>query len=307
MTPKVTKSVLFIIGTSFCGSTALGNKLNAHPDATFIGESDRLQFFGQYEGYSNYYTNKCTLCSTRDSYDCPLWSEGLIADAERQPSLAAQYLHLIKDFPGEVVIDGSKNPDWIARLIDSGLNIPVRAILLVRNPLAFSVSNRGAVPDEPLWKSAEGWQNLYSHALRVLSSRNIPMMILRNEDVVSNLGESINLIHKFAGLRTDESWRNHTCKASHSIGGNMGAYMRYSEFSLKGFARLDPREFELQKWKNDVYGKDASNEASRASIDRWKEELTMTEISQIINLPRMIDQATLLGYDLLPMIIERSD
>lgn len=165
------KKITFIIGTPFSGSTLLGNILNMIPDTTFIGEVNRIRSFGQWEGTIENYNNECTICATEPYRECPVWNKEKLKKIDETSSIKNKYEELISDIKQSHIIDGSKSPDWIARVFDSGLEANFQAIICTRNPWAFALSHKGAtmnnngVPAQA-FQAAENWRDIYTHALR---------------------------------------------------------------------------------------------------------------------------------------------
>jgi hypothetical protein len=77
---------VFILGTPYCGSTLVGNALNAHPETTFVGEVNRLRFYKQFEGErfrEGQYVSECAICGSREPYNCSLWTHELLTRLEQ--------------------------------------------------------------------------------------------------------------------------------------------------------------------------------------------------------------------------------
>lgn len=285
---------IFIVGSSFCGSTIIGNTLNSHPQIFHAGEVDRLSLFRRYQGADEtYLLDSCGLCGLNEPAHCPVWGE--LPPAPATPEEAVDvYRQLMSRSGKEVVLDGSKNVDWLTHLHDHGLK-NTSAILLSRNPLAFAKSH-GDATGAPVWQGVEIWRNIYNHTLRALMKRQIPFIALRHADLLKDPAWFYDRILKFAGLGGAVERDAYFKFETHALGGNVGAFVRYQGFDA---ARYKAREAQGNRplGAMEIEEKRARQKRGGAWQDSgWMEAIPDGEAGAALNLPGVADIMSLLGY-----------
>ena len=108
------KTICFIVGSLFSGSTLLGNSLNGSPDVIFLGETDRLRYFRRYENCPDYYVDRSIL-SENTHISCEFWDRTLLTKIKWLPTSDA-FVEIIERTGTPIVLDGSKNIDWLMYL-----------------------------------------------------------------------------------------------------------------------------------------------------------------------------------------------
>src|SRR5689334_17393254 len=136
---------VFILGTPYCGSTLLGNALNAHPAMTFVGELNRLPLYKQFEGErfrEGQYVSECAICGSREPYACSLWTHELLTRLEQVG--AVWLFDVLRDVcRTPLLLDGSKNARWLRYLFNSGKRREhIRVLHCVRSPFSFAHSHK---------------------------------------------------------------------------------------------------------------------------------------------------------------------
>lgn len=286
-----TERTIFILGTPFCGSTLLGNALNAHPDMFFAGEIDRLSAFSRHPDP----VTSCRICGSHHDRDCSFWSREFIKALDGIDTVHARYQAIRARSPKPVLIDGSKNVDWLNTLHDAGINRGVGAIVCARTPFAYVRSEMGATDVSP-FVAATGWRDVYTHILRSLAGRGVPTIVIRYEDFAFNPPPAIEKICNFVGRPSDDSMLRYWEAPAHPLGGNDGAYLRFPNFQ---FDTTDARE----SWKPDYF---AQKPFGGWIEDKWITELTEQDLRQIMSVPMISDVAGMLGYDLTWFLCERN-
>jgi hypothetical protein len=292
--------VIFIVGTPFCGSTILGNCLNAHPDVFFAGEIDRLDVFDRYHDTSPVQHDPgCRICMTAEEYSCPAWPRDFVESLRPLGDLE-KYRRIIDRCERRVLVDGSKNINWVNRLHDMGLSIPTMAIICARTPFAYCCSNLGA-GGTPVVAAALAYRNYYVHVLRSLAGRGIPSIVVRYEEFGLAPVPTTRRLSAFMNLEHAPGMLTYWEVPVHPIGGNSGAYMRYPNFlerTASGKGKLGPDE----AWKRDYY---ADRPFGGWIEDRWIDQLDDVQVREIMTVPLLSDVASLLGYDLAWFVQER--
>ena len=282
---------LFILGTAFCGSTLLGNALNAHPEFTFLGELNRLPSFCQFEGplsREGQYVTRCAVCGTRPEYDCPVWTRALVAELEAlRPGDALEPFR--RAGRGRVLVEGSKNPSWLRRVVaDRGTAAGVRVVHCVRSPFAFCLSY-GRRTGSPAWMGAAVWRDTVYDVIRTCAHHGgIPVLTVGYESLAADPGGTLGRVCEFVGRAFDRRMLQFWEEPVHPLGGNYGAYVRYPGYHAPGVPgewRDSPPRYE---------GKPFGGWADR----RWLTELRREEVTEVLYNPGLADAAGLAGYSL---------
>lgn len=268
--------------------------MNTHPGIFHAGEVDRLSLFGRYQGAdANYMVEACALCGLDEHAHCPVWDDLPPAPATARETVET-YQRLVARGGKPVVIDGSKNPDWLAHLHDSGLN-GASAILLSRNPLAFAHSHRDAT-GAPVWAGVEIWRNIYNHALRVLLHRQIPFISLRHADLAKDPDGFYGRILEFTGLGGRVDRETFFKYETHALGGNVGAFVKYKRFNAERFAEQEAR---ANRPIGPTELKDKQTRQKRPEAWRdtaWMANIPDNEAGAALNIPGVTETMSLLGY-----------
>ncbi|WP_298224356.1 sulfotransferase [Acidocella sp.] len=285
---------IFIVGSSFCGSTIIGNTLNSHSQVFHAGEVDRLSLFRRYHGADEtYLLNSCGLCGLDDKAHCPVWDDLPPPPATPQEAVSL-YRTLMARGGKEVALDGSKNVDWLAYLHDHGLR-NAGAILLSRNPLAFAKSHRDAT-GAPVWQGVEIWRNIYNHTLRSLITRQIPFISMRHADLTSNPQGFYARLLEFMGLDGMVDVEQYFQFPVHALGGNVGAFVRYRDFNAQ---RYEAREAQNKRPLGVMEIEEKQARQKRGGTWRdtaWMQSIPDAEAGAALNLPGVADTMSLLGY-----------
>lgn len=284
---------VFIVGSSFCGSTVIGNVLNSHPQIFHAGEADRLSLFGRYQGVdAAYLLDSCALCGLEEHKHCPVWGNLPAAPATPQEAVAL-YGALMARAGKDMALDGSKNVDWLAYLHDHGLR-NTKAILLSRNPLAFAKSHQDAT-GAPIWQGVETWRNIYSHTLRALIARQIPFIAMRHADLAANPDGFYGRILEFAGVEGAVDRDHYFNFETHALGGNVSAFLRYKGFDAGRYEARETREGRALG-PTEIEEKQARQKRGTWQDTLWMETIPDGEAGAALNMPGMSDIMSLLGY-----------
>lgn len=262
---------VFVVGSPFCGSTAIGNMLNTHPDIFHAGEVDRLKFFGRYHDHDQHLTvNGCNLCESHHPKNiCPIWNEYPRIDTQNSHELVSAYKKLTAKSGKDVILDTSKNADWFAMLWESGLR-PCSTIVLSRNPFAFAYSHFKAT-GQPIWQGVEVWRNIYNHCLRVVLNRGVPVISVKYSDLIespSNLFDSILIYLNLSGRIDYNNFFNYAC---HAVGGNVGAFVNYRDFQSDAYIKKKLKKIDSRLKKKYML--------NRLRLLVWKIEKTISGLS----------------------------
>lgn len=237
---------VFIVGAPFSGSTALGNLLNNLRPGLYAGEVNRFpQFAKFFPGPPP--PRGCELCSA-EGRECSEW--GLAAIEPLTNLSGAELLATLGARAGQgVIVDGSKDANFLALVGDSLSGEDVRALIVHRDPLrsmaSFMVAERRRYQrDCPPWMAAEFWRNSHANALRVVNRLGLPNMVfdsaLLRPGAQGELNPAVRRVFRFCGL--DHLWGEATALTpeqrfapTHQFGGNPGVQkgQSRSESSVK--------------------------------------------------------------------------
>ncbi len=283
---------VFILGTGYCGSTMVGNALNAHAEMQFVGELNRLPAFKQFE--SEAYRgaplfDRCAVCGTHERYDCPVWTDHLVKELSNSPAgRAADAFRRCRGGEG-VVVDGSKNVRWIRHVLESrGRADDVRIIHCVRSPFAFAASYKkhtGGVA----WMGGAMWRDTLFDVIRTAAHYGgIPILLLQYERFAFEPEPSLRRVCDFLGRPFDPAMLRFWEVPVHPLGGNYGAYVRYPNFVASNAP---------DKWKQSTKTY-ADKPFGGWRDERWLRDMSKAELTEVMFNPGLADAAGLAGYDL---------
>lgn len=284
---------LFILGTPYCGSTLLGNALNAHPSMRMIGEVNRLPFYEQFEWIPEQYTKTCAVCGTHETYDCPVWGDELFSKLDGHGP--AMLYDLLRGDTQDVLVDGSKNVRWLRTVLDDrgGDTRGIKVVHCVRNPVSFANSYR-THHVEPLTTGCEEWRNTFYDLFRTCSNYGVPVLTIQYEQFAFNPEESLTRVCEFVGLEYDEAMLRYWHAPIHALGGNYSAYLKFSDF--RSSQVRSEWQLGIQPYQDKPFG--------GWSDERWLSEVYPEGLELVLNIPAIMDTAAMAGYS-MAKVLER--
>ncbi|MGN6512748.1 MAG: hypothetical protein ACTHKZ_04140 [Lysobacteraceae bacterium] len=297
------QSLTLMLGSAYSGSSLVGQTLNDIVGIAYAGELETMHRFGfpAYADRPERYRSHCSICVTHAEYDCPVFTERKEPIGDAASVEIGRYLEVLHRFNAPHVIDGSKNTDWLWYLVAKGLlqAIPTRVLLVTRSVWAYAASHKRSV-GHTAQHAAQGWRNIYRHALRSTASLGIPMLVVRHEDFVGNLDA---VLSRAAWFINGQPHNVLDAKALHTIGGNTSAHAVRPEFDRAGELRhLGEREAAVAREKFAYFG--GSQEPRQDALRRWAFEISPQEAHGILAMPEVLDTMLDLGYDPLRMLDE---
>jgi hypothetical protein len=290
------RTICFIVGSLFSGSTLLGNSLNGSPEVIFLGETDRLRYFRRYETSPDYYVDRSIL-SENTHIPCEFWDKSLLTKIKWLP-IGEAFQEIIERAGTSIVLDGSKNIDWLIHLYPNLIEeFNIVAIVATRNPFAFCSSYMN-LNQVSAWAAAEVWRNVYSHTLRCLASYSIPNIVVRYEDFAFDPEQILKQkLTKFLGIPFHQQMMEYWQVPNYALGGNTGAYLQFQQFQQ---AKLNSSE----QWKPDYY---QDKPFGGWVSERWLDILDEDQIAEIASLDGVMATAFNLGYNLTALIRQHRD
>lgn len=300
----VLRGVTLVLGSPFSGSTLLGQCLNDIVGIAYAGELDRMHRlgFGMHIA-SRHHESRCEICSSHEGVACPIFGgedESVVADGGTVG--LDVYLEVLSRFGQPYVVDGSKNVDWLWHLQRKGLLqvLPTNVILAVRPVWAFVISQQRSCGGS-LHAAAEGWRNIYRHALRSIATLGIPSLTVRHEDFVAHGDQWLS---RAAWFVTGTPHNMHDPKPMHCIGGNVSAYAIRGDFDKQGHLNSIPEDTQaIARRKFEVFG---GHGPRTDTLSRWASAISHEDACSILSIPGVMDTMLDLGYDPLRMLDEHA-
>lgn len=310
----------YIVGTSYCGSTLLGNALNALPGVAYVGEVSRLPAFGVGEAEAT-----CWLCLARGR-DCPVWSQDTIGTLG-QVGASAALRELARRTGSPTIVDGSKDVRWLwASAAD---NPDARVIHLIRSPFGF-VDTCRQVHQYPAWAAANIWRDTVADAMRSINRLSVPAMLVRYEDLALEPEPVLTKVAAFLNVGFDTAALRFWETPVHAIGGNPGGYAWYPGFVewhrdlvmrlVAGSTTTEEiphalRPFLLGDRPSTAAGAGEFSDTVRSYArrqfggwvdDKWRRNLDADALAEIISTPMLSELAGLAGYRLVSLLSDGS-
>lgn len=301
----VLKGVTLVLGSPFSGSTLIGQSLNDIVGIAYAGELDRMHRlgFGMHVA-SRHHESRCEICSSHEGVSCPVFGGedgSVVADGDAVGLDA--YLEILSRFRQPYVVDGSKNVDWLWHLQHKGLLhvLPTNVILTIRPVWAFAISQQRSCGGS-LYAAAEGWRNIYRHALRSIAKLGIPCLTIRHEEFVADVDQWLS---RAAWFVTGTAHNVHDPKPMHCIGGNVSAYAIRGDFDKQGHLKSIPEGTQaIARRKFEVFGGEGGPRAD--TLSRWAPAISHEDACALLSIPGVMDAMLDLGYDPLFMLDEHA-
>ncbi len=285
---------VYLVGTAYSGTTHLGGLLAANFGACYAGELGRLPHY--VDTYGLFADPVGCLRCAGAGVACELWTEGFVREIEQATPQRA--LTHVRDRVGApIVVEGSKLPAWLQTSLNgrdpSGARVVV--LLTTRSPLSYAMSALGAT-GQPLWLALREWRDIYIDALRTATRTQLPIFVVRNEEVRRDPTTVLDRLAPLLG------WPGRVtavkdAEPTHSIGGNVFVQAGFGEASHRALSRaglhrdgdrFDPEAFER-----------AERATSVGSLHHPPDVDTARGWAQAaIDCPGLLDIAQLLGYEM---------
>lgn len=287
----------YLVGTVFSGSTVFGQALGSADGVRYLGEVDRLVQFPA-TMWADEPEATCHYCELHNQ-DCPVWTGERVAQARTQP-YGRLMDHFEETFGPDILIDGSKHPQWLRTVGFHGGIDPARTVayLTVRSPFAFVDSYRARTRAQA-WEAANVWRDVNYDAMRLLARQRLPVMTVRYEDFARDPEEVLRPACALLGIDYTPDLRLFQQQPSHDVGGNYNA-----RAVADSSATFDPNDMKRKIPEHWV----PATESSAAEywgkpfggwIDtKWQRRLSAADVELIIQTPGLVNLANLLGYEL---------
>lgn len=281
------RQVVFVMGAGHCGSTLLDLILGSHSECFSLGELFALPRF--FDPKSDNYKHICSVCDS----DCPIWHDQFSIkgfehhfyrpkSGRRYPN--ANFYDYLSDYTGRsVLIDSSKNPNWIRhqwRLIHLSSKIKPRMIYLWRDGRAIVNSFLKKYPERGIARVSRHWKKR-THTMNELFE-HLPYrakMMVRYETLAESPEKTIRKICDFLGLDFEHEMLRYWQFDHHPIGGNLGTRSLIFRYHNKFDQVFVDRRKKINKSK--TYWDYYQQIGLAIQPDyRWKEELTETQLAE---------------------------
>lgn len=290
---------VFLVGSSYSGTTHIGGLLEANLDAAYLGETahlpafvDRFRLFDAPLG--------CLLCSVEDRA-CPRWSQATVdAVGAAGPPRVGEVLRARTGT--RLLIDGSKWPEWLRQsLADRPAHLPPPvAVVTARSPFGYVLSARGAT-QEPAWVVAGWWRDVYIDTLRTLNLFGIPAVTIRNEDVRTDPASAVARVARLTG-QEEPSGPLRPAVPTHSIGGNLFVQHGYRPDSRDVLSRLGIDDGSAAQAPDSSWEEHGTRMATDQTTTASQRPRTRAEalafVSDVTQTPGLVAIAQTLGYSI---------
>jgi hypothetical protein len=215
------EKICFITGAAHSGSTLLGLILGSHSKTFFMGEANKVTYFSDpnFEPERKY----CRVCGK----ECKIWSK---IDPDKD-NVYEQLFNLTKK---SILIDSTKNLDWISRQLKNIKNVRISSLMIFLKRDLRAVINSMA---------------------RKYPNRTLERLI---NDWINQITETKKFYNSFQGMK-EFYYKDH-----HAIGGNIGTHYLLIK------ARNSEDNWMLTE-RNEYYYRD--HPFSIQLDERWKTEL----------------------------------
>jgi hypothetical protein len=287
---------VYLVGTAYSGTTHLGGLLSANFGACYAGELGRLPHYVDTYGLFADPVG-CLKCAGADR-DCELWTQAFVREIEQAGP--QQALGRVRERVGaRIVVEGSKLPAWLQTSLngrDPG-GARVAVLLTTRSPLSYAMSAQGAT-GQPLWLSLREWRDIYIDALRTATRTQLPIFVVRNEEVRRDPATVLDRLAPVLGW-PERVTTVKNAEPTHSIGGNAFVQVGFGAEGHRALTRAglhrDGNAFDPQAFER------AERVTSVGSLHRPPDVGTARGWAQAaIDCPGLLDIAQLLGYEMQP-------
>ena len=287
-----TKQVVFVMGAGHCGSTLLDLILGSHSECFSLGELFALPRF--FDPNSDNYKHICSVCES----DCQIWHDqfsikGFEHHFYRPKSgrgypnanfFVHNFYDYLSDYTGQsVLIDSSKNPNWIRhqwRLIHLSSKIRPRVIYLWRDGRAIVNSFLKKYPERGIARVSRHWKKR-THTMNELFQR-LPYrakMMVRYETLAESPEKTIRKICDFLGLDFEIGMLSYWQFDHHPIAGNLGTRSLIFKYHNKFDQVFADHRKKINKSK--AYWDYYRQIGLAIQPDyRWKKELTEAQLAE---------------------------
>jgi hypothetical protein len=167
--------------------------------------------------------------------------------------------------------------------------------LTTRSPLSYAMSALGAT-GQPLWLSFREWRDIYIDALRTSTRTQLPVFVVRNEEVRRDPATVLDRLAPLLG------WPGRItavkpAEPTHSIGGNVFVQAGFGEAGHRALTRVglhrDGDRFDAEAFQR------AGKAESVGSLHHPPDRDTARGWAQAaIDCPGLLDIAQLMGYEM---------
>jgi hypothetical protein len=282
------KKVVFILGTSHCGSTLLDLLLGSHSKVFSVGELASLvpqmkksgtdNICGICEGHCSFWDDRGNKSVLRRYFGKYPFSSFISPFIQNQKNI---YRHLLEWSGAEVLVDSSKDADWFMRQLHhlhSWDQITPYVIYLIRDGRAVVNSYLRKYPELGIKHISHTWKRQFLQLNEFYRKADSQFkMQVSYEDLARNPIEEVHKICKFLDLPFEEDMLRYWEHDHHIINGNLGTrsliYKFRAQFQSNHWAeRLD----EVDNRHRNFYSR--MGLAIRLD-ERWKEELSKEDLA----------------------------
>ena len=252
-----------ICGAGHSGSTLLGMLLGSHSDAFFMGEGSKVRYLGDLK--RPMHKRACKICGD----DCQVWA------GFRWDRGAPLYAQVARHVGRNIIIDSTKNADWISERIDETRAAGGRPclIFLRRDGRAVINSRLRKYPDIPAADQIQHWMTQIERAEQLYTTFDGPKLRLDYETLATAPEASLRRVCDLLAIDYQPAMLQFYQADHHPLGGNNGPQFLAARAKTE---QAGPVVTRLRPAVRSYY----ENHENAIRLDlRWKQELSAEHLA----------------------------
>jgi hypothetical protein len=257
---RINTKVCFIAGAGHSGSTLLGFILGSHSDGFYCGEAAKTRFLQ--DDSKKLIKRVCKICGA----DCPLWGNFTV-----NPSIDL-YEQVAQQVQKPLIIDSSKNVDWIQRQVGRLAPTSTRSFLvfLQRDGRAVINSRIRKYPDRNAESLILDWVKQIRLTNGLFTAFPYPKLRVSYEELATNTAPTVQRICNLLEINYQPEMLTYDRHEHHVLGGNDGTQFLVAQSQ----AQQGKPPFVSLSERNRYY---YEGHGSKITLDlRWQQELNPT-------------------------------
>lgn len=285
------------MGPGHCGSTLLDMMLGSHSKAFSLGEIHRMpSMLYKYDNNGNH-PSICGICEG----PCPFWNSRISTNRLKRyfppkdcnlksrlikvfvTSRKNIYQYIFDSTQYDILIDSSKNQDWIkkqTKLRYQWNSIKPYLIYMVRDGRAIVNSYLRKYPEKGIDYWTIDWKNRIISMDRFYNHFSYDKMVIHYEELTLEPERGIQELTQFLGIEFQDNMLRYWEQEHHPVAGNLGTHSLVIKSKATEVKHYDISRLDRMNKNNELYAKKYYEEIGRSiKLDlRWKEELSEKQI-----------------------------
>jgi hypothetical protein len=254
---QVDTKVCFIIGAGHSGSTLLGFILGSHRDGFYCGEAAKTRYLK--DDSKILVKRVCKICGA----NCPVWKNIWIDETKNL------YGQIATKMQRSLIIDSSKNTDWIQHQLSLLEQTSVRPFLLFlqRDGRAVINSRIRKYPNKESIELIKNWIKQINLTNILFSEFSQKKLKISYEELATNTASTVQRICRFLEIDYQPEMLSYAQHEHHVLGGNNGTQFLIAQAQRE---KISSPFVQLHEQNRHYY----ESRGSEITLDlRWKQEL----------------------------------